>query len=355
MAEAKKRGILVGLGSWGSWWVDYFVPYAVQEAKKMELAAIVDVNERALQRAGEKLGVPAELRFRDAREAFAATRPDFAILVVPPTLREQMVDLALEYDCDILSEKPLSVSMEGCVRIYNKVRAKGKKLAVTMTHRFEQAQQSLEREVQSGKYGQLSSLHVNFSCTNNIETDGTRTWRHDTPHNYVMECAVHQMDNLRSIAAANCKTIYCKAWTPDWAAQRPSAAISLIAEMENGVVCTFTGTSCSAANLHYWDDDRMVAECEKSVLVLDHKVLTGHRALDLRTEAVTPIPLHPQKVWGNRWLLEQFLDWISGGEAPATRIEDNLQLMAMVFAAIESIETGREVDVQAFLQAHLAE
>ena len=349
----KKRGILIGLGSWGGWWVDYFVPYAVQDAKKMELAAVVDPDEAARTRAMEKLGLTPEQCFADAEEALAATRPDFVILVVPPTLREQMVDLALSYDCDILSEKPLSVDMDSCVRIFRKVQAKGKKMAVTMTHRYEQDKQTLQREIAGGKYGILTSLSCHFSCTNSYETTQGHTWRHDVRHNYVMECAVHQMDILRGVSGGDCARVFCRAWTPEWASQKPSAAISLVAEMTNGVVCSFQGTSCSAANLNYWDDERMVAECEKGVLVLDHQALTEHHALDYSRDTSAPVALHQQKVWGNRWLLEQFLDWICGGPAPDNRIEDNLQLMAMVFAAIESIETGREIDVQAFLQAHL--
>ena len=346
----KKRGVLIGLGSWGTWWVEQFIPYAVQEAGKMELAAVADPDEAARRSAGEKLGLPPALCFADAREALAATRPDFVILVVPPQIRERMIDLALEFDCDILSEKPLSTTLESCLRICDKVKARGKKLAVTMTHRYEQAQQSLAREVSDGAHGVLTSVSCVFSCTNSFETTHGHTWRHDVKHNYVMECAIHQMDVLRSVAGADCRTVYCRAWTPEWASQKPSAAIALTAEMENGVVCTFTGTSCSAANLNYWDDERMIAECEKTALVLDHKVLTGHRAAGYSGDEATPIPLREQKVWGNRWLLELFLDWISGGEAPPNRIEDNLQLMAMVFAAIESIETGLPVDVQALLR-----
>ena len=42
----KKRGVLIGLGSWGMWWAEQFVPYAVQ-AGKMELAAAVDPDPDA--------------------------------------------------------------------------------------------------------------------------------------------------------------------------------------------------------------------------------------------------------------------------------------------------------------------
>ncbi len=176
------------------------------------------------------------------------------------------------------------------------------------------------------------------------------SWRYQVKHNYAMEGAVHQMDILRSLSGANCRKIYCKSWAPEWASFKATAALTLIAEMENGVVCTFTGTCCSASNLNWWNNDRIVAECKDASLVLDHKVLKAYRAVDINSEIVTELPLRQQKVWGNKWLLEQFLDWTEGGKAPSNTLDDNLQLMAMVFSAIESIETGNEIDVQKFLK-----
>jgi len=355
MDQQRKRGILIGLGGWGGAWCGDFVPYAVETAKKLEVVSIVDQDPEILEAARLQLGLSSEQCFTDARSAFEATHPDIAMLVVPPTVREAMIDLALEYGCDIISEKPLSTSLESCVRIYKKIQAAGKKCAVTMTHRFEQDKQSLQREAQSGRYGPITSVHASFTSSNSRETTGKRTWRHEVKHNYAMEGAVHQMDILRSLSGSNCKTIYCKSWAPEWASQNPTAALSLVAEMENGVICTFTGIGCSASNLNWWNDDRIIVECRDMTLVLDHRNLVGHKANSQTGDAVTELPLHTQNVWGNKWLLEQFLDWVSGGEVPVNTIDDNLQLMAMVFSAIESIETGREIRVQDKLKKALNE
>ena len=346
----KKRAIMIGLGGWGGAWCTDFLPYARDELQQLELTAIVDTNEEILKNARRQLKLDHTLCYTDARQAFEETKPEIAILVVPPMIREKMIDLALEYDCDIISEKPLSTSMESCVRIWKKVKAAGKKMAVTMTHRYEQDKQSLLREIESGKYGAVSSIHASFTAAEGSEKIPKNSWRYQVKHNYAMEGAVHQMDILRSLSGANCRKIYCKSWAPEWASLKVTAALTLIAEMENGVVCTFTGTCCSASNLNWWNNDRIVAECKDASLVLDHKVLKAYRAVDINSEIVTELPLHQQKVWGNKWLLEQFLDWTEGGKAPSNTLDDNLQLMAMVFSAIESIETGNEIDVQKFLK-----
>ena len=56
----------------------------------------------------------------------------------------------------------------------------------------------------------------------------------------------------------------------------------------------------------------------------------------------------------NAWLAEQFVDWLVGGPAPQNTLEDNMQCTALLFAAIKSAHSGQPVDVQAFLQEHLA-
>jgi hypothetical protein len=52
---------------------------------------------------------------------------------------------------------------------------------------------------------------------------------------------------------------------------------------------------------------------------------------------------------GNAWLIEKFAGWLDGGPRMETRVEENLQAVAIVFAAIESSRTGRPVRVQDLL------
>ncbi len=44
------------------------------------------------------------------------------------------------------------------------------------------------------------------------------------------------------------------------------------------------------------------------------------------------------------------MHWLDGGEPMETNVEDNLQSVALIFAAIESSRTGMPVKVQEFLE-----
>lgn len=351
-----KKGVLVGVTGFAYYWEKVFIPYARDVEKKMELVGAVSHSDKNFPEAMKRLGLARDQMFTDLDEALAVTGADFVMLTVHPLIREKMIDIALAHNCDIITEKPLAPDMESCVRIWKKVKASGRKMMVTMTHRFSQDKQTLENEVKSGKYGPLSSLHARLVVAR-TKGDYEDTWHHKIRNYYVMGETVHQMDILRSIAGSNCKKIYCKSWDPDWAPFHPTSAVALIAEMENGVVCTYNGTDCSAAHINWWYEDYIRAECRDSVLILDKKQLTAHKAVNIEwddhlnihsEETVTRLPMLEQDKWGNTLLLSQFLDWINGGLAPVTTVDDNMYLMAMVYSAIESIETGREVDVREF-------
>src|SRR6266508_3497579 len=115
------RMIQVGTGGFGATWCQQFLPPSVQEGR-IEVVAAVDVNPAALENAQRYLGLPLERCYTDIHQAFDENPAEFCTIVVPPAGHEQVVDLALEHDLDILSEKPIADSLEASVRIADKVK-----------------------------------------------------------------------------------------------------------------------------------------------------------------------------------------------------------------------------------------
>ena len=58
------------------------------------------------------------------------------------------------------------------------------------------------------------------------------------------------------------------------------------------------------------------------------------------------IALLVQPKWINHWLVGEFARWRDGGPPMETRVGENVQASALVFAAIESSRTGAPVRVQ---------
>lgn len=124
----------------------------------------------------------------------------------------------------------------------------------------------------------------------------------------------------------------------------------------NGVRCCYEGAKSNARGLNSWGHEYLRAECEYATLILDSRRLRAHpvEGAACRCQADTDgsyeLPLREQPKWANAWLIEQFVQWLAGGEPMETNVEANLQSVALVFAAIESSRTGEPVRIPDYLE-----
>lgn len=330
-----KKFIQVGTGGFGRYWCRRLIPAIADIAQPV---AAVDVNPEALANA-EEAGIPVENRYTDIRAALKAHKADFIVLVTPPKFREEYVDLALEAGLDILCEKPLSDTIDGCVRIMRKVKAAGRRLAVTMSHRMEWEKQVVEGAVKSGEYGGL-----NYICSR-LTIDGGSYPKINSPETYVTDCLIHNLDTVRAVAGSNARRVYADCWPRMLNGEFLGTSGFAVVEMENGVRAQLEESFTNAKGLDGWSDEYLRAECDGATIIADHRNVTAHIA---HGDAVKldPEPNHP---WGHELIARGFMRWMDGGEPPVTYIDDNMQCEALTFATIESMKTGKPVDVQSYL------
>jgi len=346
-----RRFIHIGTGGFGGYWCRTVLSRLVQMGK-IALAAAVDINPAHLTNAVNGYGIRPDLCFTDAAEAFRKVKANFAVIVVPPAHHEEMVNLAVAHDMDILSEKPIADSMEASARVYHTVTAAGKKMAVTMSHRFDQDKQTLERMIKSGEYGKLDYL-VGRNTWNLRQFPRWGEFRYRIPDALLVEGTVHHFDIMRALTGSNARTVFARTWNPEWSDFQGDAQALLFVEMENGAKVFYEGAKNNASCLNGWVQDYWRAECDKATLELDRRRIrtiagaVGHDAV------IREIPQHEQPVWMNPWLAEMFVDWLNGGPEPPNSLRDNIQCAALLFAAIESAHTKQPVDVQAYLKQHL--
>jgi predicted dehydrogenase len=343
--------VVIGVGGWGQHWRTQVLP-RLKELGLAEAAAAVDINPKVLPLAKTQLGLDDRQIYTDAETALAATRPDFVIIVVPPAFHEGMVDLALKYDCHILSEKPIADTMEASCRIFKKVKSAGKKMAVTMSHRFDQDKQSLEAAIKSGEYGTLNYIVHRF--THNCRKFASwGKFRHEIPDPLLVEGTVHHFDILRALSGSNAKTVYALTWNPTWGEYAGDSTGLITLQMENGVKCFYEGAKANASTLNGWEEDYIRAECENGTLELDRRWLRVLRGDAWERPLSQDLPLLKQPVWKNAWLAELYVRWLNGGPVPPNNLDDNMQCTALLFAAIQSAHSGQIVDVQEFLNESL--
>ncbi|MDF2722823.1 MAG: oxidoreductase domain protein [Paenibacillus sp.] len=346
----KLKFIQVGTGGFGANWCKNVLPFAVNQLKAAELVAAVDINPAAHQHVIEALSFDPRQCYTDLRQALQENPCDFVNIVVPPFAHEYAVDLALEFNCHILMEKPIAENMESSCSVYHKVKRSGKKLAISMSHRYDQDKKSLEALIRSGDYGKLHYLIGRFTANNRNAVNNPKEYAHQ---HFLISSVIHHFDIIRTLSAANAKTVYTQSWNPDWAPFKDHATALIQMEMENGVRAFFEGSKTNATALNSWTRDYFRAECELATLELNQREITLRSDLDQAQKINRLVPLLEGDCWSHQLIIKQFIEWVQGGAEPANSMDDNIQSTALQFAAIQSGLTKQVVDVQAFLAEHL--
>ena len=159
-----KKVIHVGVGSFGRRWCTEFLAANIADGT-IEVVALVDVDEKAL---AFSAAPPSACRRAPATRippaAFKANKADFCTVVVPPNFHEAVIDIAIANGVDILCEKPIADTMPATLRIADKVRKAGRKMAVTMSHRFDQDKTTLREIIRSGRLGAVNTVSCRYAA-----------------------------------------------------------------------------------------------------------------------------------------------------------------------------------------------
>ncbi|MCL2057732.1 MAG: Gfo/Idh/MocA family oxidoreductase [Oscillospiraceae bacterium] len=351
--------IHVGTGNFGMYWGKTVIPLISSFA---ECVAAVDIDPEALDNFKALKRLPENKHYADLRVALTENKCDFISVVVMPGARLPIIDLAIEFGVDVLCEKPAAGTMDDYVTIYKKMKAAGRKIAVTMSHRYEREKQTVEQMIKSGAYGKLNYIYGRFAS----QRPKARNKRYEgadpamlTPYNLarrgLSEGVIHEFDTFRGMTGQNAAKVYCQYWQfdpEDGSDTQPAASLTSIT-MENGVRCLIEHSGANAVTINGWSNEHFRAECANATIIADNKKVTIMSGMGQPYPETAEMPLQNGEYFDHGQLARDFCDWLNGGPEPQTSLEDNMQCAALTFAALESAFTGKEIDVQAFLKEHM--
>lgn len=343
---ARHRCLMIGAGGMAGGWIRRFFP---SFSERMEIVGLVDIRDEPLHDAGEFLGLPAARRFTNQEQAFGETEADFCCIVTPPAVHEQSVMLACERSMHILSEKPIADTWDACVRIYRAVKAAGVKMQVVQNYRYTPRILTFKEALVEGRVGRLNYLVGRFAADYRVY-GAWGAWRHEIPHALLIEGAVHHFDQLRNLAGADCRTVYGFEWNPAWSSFKHGSNVLCVMRFANGVPATYEGNNNEAGHQTSWHHEYYRAECEGGAIVVDSDDRVWlHEHTPGQGMRLTEVAAAQPQWSGHEAVICRFLDWLDGGEAPETVIDDNIKSAAMLFAAVEAAQEGRAVEVEAMV------
>ena len=334
--------VLVGCGAMSKAWLD-----AAREVPGIAVVGLVDLDaDRAKARARE-YELNGVVIGTNLDAVLHRTRPQAVFDVVVPAARREVAFSALSHNCHLLTEKPLADSPENARAIVERARQAGRVHAVVQNRRYVANVRRIRRFLDSGAIGAPTSIHADFFVAPHFGG-----FREEMRHVLLLDMAIHTFDAARYMVNGDPKRAFCLEWEPanSWYTQGSSA--TAVFEFGGGKVFTYRGSWCADGFRSSWEAGwRIIGE--RGSLVWDGfdglkaEVATPEReGLFNRVEPITVPPLdESDRVGGHLGVIQDFVRAVESGTGPETRGADNIKSLGMVFAAIESAETGRRVDI----------
>lgn len=353
----RHRALMVGAGGMAGRWVKAFLPL---HADRVEIVGLVDVNATTLNDTADEIGLTRDRRFTSIPSAFeTVTDAECCLIAVPPAFHEDAAVRAAERGWSVLSEKPMADTWEACGRIYRAATRTGIKMQVMQNYRYNAATWTLRDLLQSGELGRINYLMARFAADYREWLSWGAEFRHTMQHALLLEGAVHHFDMIRNLTGGDCQRIAGWEWNPAWSSSKGQFNNLYVLNMSNGVHALYEGHGTAGGEQNTWHEEQYRIECENGAVTVGRdKIVRIHqfrRGGGLSTREVPLLkPAHPGhsavKDQGHGAVMGQFFDWLDGGPAPETTIQDNIKSVAIVFAAIEASRTSQSVDVAAMVE-----
>ena len=263
---------------------------------------------------------------------------------------------ALNHGKHVLGEKPMAITLAECEAMYAAAIKNGKRLLIDHNQRLTPAHRKAKEIIASGELGRVISFAATFGHK------GPEMWSADKSSNTwffkknaaafgsMADLGIHKIDLMRYLIGSDVKNVFSRLATldkkfPDGTPIEVDDNSVEILTFDNGALGTVTtswthyGEECNASTLY----------CEKGTIKLYHD---PKYALQVVYADGTKAHFELDRMQTNddaqqrsSGVIDQFVESILTGKKSVLDAEDILNSMRVVFACLESAESGRIVEL----------
>jgi predicted dehydrogenase len=196
---SKKRYAIVGTGSRAAMYINALV---TTYADSTDLVAFCDLSQirmdwynRYLENLG---GFSPRPTYPAARfdQMIAETEPDVVIVTTMDSTHHIYITRAMELDCDVITEKPMTIDVEKMRAISEAIERTGRSLRVTFNYRYAPAYTRFRKLVMEGAVGQPLAVDFSWMLDTSHGADYFRRWHREKQNSggLLVHKATHHFD-----------------------------------------------------------------------------------------------------------------------------------------------------------------
>jgi predicted dehydrogenase len=312
----------------------------------IRIVGLVDVNPEAARALAAEFEIEDAVIGSDLDSVLTEAAPDILFDIVVPTARRDVVATALRHGCHVLSEKPMASSLEAGRELIELARNAGRIHAIVQNRRFISGIRRIRRFIESGAIGDLTSIHCDFFIGAHFGG-----FREEMEHVLLLDMAIHTFDAARFIADKTPLAVYCHEENPQGSWYAHGAAATAIFELSDDVTFTYRGSWCAEGANTSWESEWRIIGTKGTLLWDGAEALSANRVAGSEgffrplVPVEVPEPADPPETHGHASVIADFVAAVRSGTKPETAGDDNINSLAMVFAAIESARTRQRVTI----------
>jgi predicted dehydrogenase len=337
MSGDTTRCLLVGLGSMGRGLIRF-----LEQKPWFEAVGVVDVREEARAEAQTALHLPDEATSADLAEALAATQPDAAIINTPSELHFEQTKAALEAGVHVLVAKPITHDFAQAAELVAAAKSAGRTLSVGQQMRYNRHYTAVRTFVASGALG-----NVEAAWLLNSKPRPNAAALAEMAHPALLDNAVHHFDSLLAVfPGREPEWIACDGFRPSWSPYAGPCMVNALIRLSGGLHVGYHGGFSSRAPMYEFRIEGAAGALRCRGLHMSNDLMSYEFAEALGQ--FEPAEIDKDVPVNNPWVrfLDDWHDYARGAKADAPFSgRSNLRVMAMVCAAVESVDTGRPVDI----------
>jgi predicted dehydrogenase len=202
----RRRAVLVGTGHRGSgmWGRDVIARYG----EWVELVGLYDINRLRAEAVRRALGGDIPV-YGDFATMLREAKPDFAIVCTRDVNHDEYIVAALEAGIDVITEKPMTTTVEKAKRILDAQRRTGRRVDVTFNYRYSPVSTKLKEILRSGIIGDIVSVDFHWYLDTSHGADYFRRWHayRDYGGTLFVHKATHHFDLLNWYVESDAKEV----------------------------------------------------------------------------------------------------------------------------------------------------
>ena len=248
------------------------------------VAAIYDRTPDVLERAGDRLGISDDMRFRDYEAMLASPGVDSVSICTPNFLHYEMVRQAIRAGKPFAVEKPLSLTVEQAEELTALVEAAAIPHILCFSYRFMPAARYARWIVQNGYLGELRHVNVQYHQGWGNDAHVPLTWRFQKDlcgYGALGDLGSHAIDLVRFMAgeieevSADCGILMPERESADGTGMLPVTVddyAQFMAKLTGGVPALFSITRFAYGRRNY---QRVELYGSKGGLIYTQDLLSG--------------------------------------------------------------------------------